>query len=340
MKKTIIIFFVSVFIFGGCNNKTKSNFNVLPETNITEVHLTAPYNSKNFEYSGLSWYKSYLVLLPQYPFGIGSTNNSGSLFVIEKSELDEYLANPENHAPITPDSLIIYAEGLTEYNHRGSGYESIGFIGDNVYFTIESIGSPTKTFLIKGRIDSVNMQITLDSSTLTQIPLQTNINNIGYETIVINGDKIIVINEANGFNLLASPKAFEYDENLNLLDTISIPHVEYRITDATYAKNNKFYAINYFWTGDRASLNPAADSVAIKYGISSSQSPDIGIERLLSLKIKKDKIICSDENPIYLHVEKNNSRNWEGIVQYGDKGFFIITDTFPTTILGFVPADL
>lgn len=336
MKKLIVILFVSVFIFYGCENKSGSD--VLPEVTRTDINISAPYNSRHFEYSGLSWYKDYLVLLPQYPFGMGSLNNNGSLFVIKKSVLDEYLANPENHTPLTPDSLKIYAEGLTEYNHRGSGYESVGFIGDNVYFTIESIGLPTKTYLVKGVIDSVKMLITLDSSTLTQIPLQTDINNIGYETMVIDGDRIIVINEANGLNLLVSPKAFMYDGNLNLLDTLTIPHVEYRITDATYANNNKFYALNYFYTGDRSSLNPAVDSIAVKFGISSSQSSAAGIERILSFKIENNKIIFSGENPIYWHVEKDKGRNWEGIAQYGDKGFFIITDTYPTTILSFVPA--
>ena len=331
---------MSAFIFYGCENKTETetNYKVLPETNISEIHISTPYNSGNFEYSGLSWYKNYLVMLPQYPFGMGSTSNDGSLFVLKKSMLDEYLANPENHAPLTPDSLKIFAEGLTEYNHRGSGYESVGFIEDNAYFTIEAIDSPTKTYLVKGLIDSVNMQITLDASTLTQIPLQTDINNIGYETIAINGDKIIVVNEANGLNLLSNPKVFVYDKNLNLLDTLSIPHVEYRITDATYVNNDKFYAINYFYTGDRTSLNPAEDSVAIKFGISNSQSSYSGIERILSFKIEENKIIFSGENPIYWHVEKNNGKNWEGIAQYGDKGFFIITDTFPTTILSFVSA--
>jgi hypothetical protein len=31
-------------------------------------------------------------------------------------------------------------------------------------------------------------------------------------------------------------------------------------------------------------------------------------------------------------------RNWEGLVRLDDRGFLLVTDLFPGTILGFVPA--
>jgi len=41
--------------------------------------------------------------------------------------------------------------------------------------------------------------------------------------------------------------------------------------------------------------------------------------------------------PIQLKlINDDNSRNWEGIVRFGDEGFIIVTDKFPSTILGFV----
>ncbi len=333
----ILTFVLGAFVFlSGCGSNESGNSVRVKETKLTLINLASPFNDRHQEYSGLAWYKDNLVLLPQYLFGRDSHSATGYLFTIKKSVILDYLKNLENHPLIKPDTLKVIGKGLTRFNRRGSGYESIGFIGDNVYFTIESIGEPTRTFLIKGKINNSGQRITLDSATLTQIPLQTNILNIGYETMVIDGDRIIVINEANGANVNSNPKAFMYDENLKLVSRLSMPHIEYRITDATYVENNKFYAMNYFWTGDRNDLKPWNDSVATKYGITSSQSATVGVERVLSFVIGKNKIELSGEAPIYWKVIPKKGRNWEGIARLDDKGFLLITDSFPTSLLGFV----
>ncbi len=339
MKRAVIFFVLaSLFFTYGCGKSEsgKAGERQVKETKLTLLKLSSPFNKKEMEYSGLTWYKDNLVLLPQYLFGRDSQSDHGFIFTIKKSVILDYLKNPENHEAIKPDTITVFGEGLTRFNRHGSGYESIGFIGDNVYLTIESIGEPTRTFLIKGKINNSGQRITLDSATLTQITLQTNILNIGYETMVVDGDRIIVINEANGANVNSHPEAFMYDENLKLVSRLSMPHIEYRITDATCAEGNKFYAMNYFWTGDRNDLKPGNDSVAIKYGITASQSASVGVERILPFVIGKNKIELSGESPIYWKVIPKKGRNWEGIARLDNLGFLIVTDTFPRSLLGFV----
>jgi hypothetical protein len=38
-----------------------------------------------------------------------------------------------------------------------------------------------------------------------------------------------------------------------------------------------------------------------------------------------------------LQLSDEAARNWEGVVRLEDRGFLLVTDTFPRTLLGFVP---
>jgi hypothetical protein len=61
------------------------------------------------------------------------------------------------------------------------------------------------------------------------------------------------------------------------------------------------------------------------------------VERLLKFRIDNDKIELVERPAIYLELLEGDSRNWEGIVAYGD-GFLLVTDRFPTTILAYIEA--
>ena len=61
------------------------------------------------------------------------------------------------------------------------------------------------------------------------------------------------------------------------------------------------------------------------------------MERLIDFEIRNDQIKLSNRSPIQLSLDKENSRNWEGIVRLDNKGFLIATDKYPRMILGYVP---
>ena len=75
---------------------------------------------------------------------------------------------------------------------------------------------------------------------------------------LIYKDIALFLYEANGKNLQKDV----LQQALSLKDfsisNLKFPNIEYRITDATKVdENNKFWAINYYWPGDKKYLNPA-----------------------------------------------------------------------------------
>ena len=63
------------------------------------------------------------------------------------------------------------------------------------------------------------------------------------------------------------------------------------------------------------------------------------MERLIEFIIKDDKLMLTNKKPINLILEDGKSRNWEGIVRYGESGFLIATDKHPRMILAYVNID-
>ncbi|MGD9316494.1 MAG: hypothetical protein PVG56_06655, partial [Anaerolineae bacterium] len=66
------------------------------------------------------------------------------------------------------------------------------------------------------------------------------------------------------------------------------------------------------------------------------------VERLLEFEYSESGIDLVDRPPIQLELMDSFlgglGRNWEGLARLDDRGFLLVTDLFPGTILGFVPA--
>ena len=140
------------------------------------------------------------------------------------------------------------------------------------------------------------------------------------------------IYEANGSNLRKDPYQLSFSVNDLSLKRIKSPNIEYRITDATKVKNNKFWAINYYWPGDKKDLKPGLDRLRKNKDSDTNQT----IERLVEFKIKKNEIKLTKKKPVDLILEEGKSRNWEAIVRFGESGFLIATDKYPRMILAYI----
>ena len=55
----------------------------------------------------------------------------------------------------------------------------------------------------------------------------------------------------------------------------------------------------------------------------------------ISKKIHKDQVNRSSAKAIQLSINKE-SRNWEGVARLDNKGFLMIVDEYPRTILAFI----
>ncbi len=334
--KNLFVLLLISFLISSCgveeNNNSTTHYKLVKEVKPVEIQLAEPFNSNDMEYSGLTTHDDKLILLPQYFLGFDK-DTTGFIFSIDFNRIREYL-NSINTSPIVPESIKVYASGFQRFNHRGSGYEAITFVGDEVFILIEDIGTPTKTYIAKGIYDDEENTVHFDSSTITQLPQQSYIRNYGYETLFTIGENTIAIQELNGKNNCNSRNAYEYTTSLNILKTFKLPIIEYRITDATIFENNSFYVINYFWPGDYDLLKPGKDLIAEKYGIGEHQSESKGIERILKMKIEGDSLIVAGK-PIYILPYDSQSSNWEGIAKF-DNGFILVTDTYPHTRLVYV----
>lgn len=195
-------------------------------------------------------------------------------------------------------------------------------------------------YLVAGEITPDMSMLRLDVTTLTEIPPQADLGNMTDETLLVAGDRLITIYEANGAVVNPEPVARSFDFSLRSLDTVPFPTIEYRITDATALDNTgRFWALNYFWPGDKTKLKPAADALAAKYGEGPTHARFTTVERLVEFQYTASGISLVDTPPIQLElIDDDHSRNWEGVVRLDGRGFLLMTDTHPETILGFVPA--
>lgn len=159
------------------------------------------------------------------------------------------------------------------------------------------------------------------------------------ESLLVLGDKLATIYEANGVGVNAAPVVHLFDSALNAAGTTPLANIEYRLTDATALdSDNRFWTINYFFPGDE-DLLPETDPIAETYGQGYTHSQQDGLERLVEFQYSESGITLTDTPPIQLQLLADGLRNWEGIVRLDERGFVVATDKWPQTILAFVPAN-
>lgn len=303
------------------------------EQAVTEIPIAGPLADRNAEVSSLAWYEDYLIILPQYPDRFGP--NHGNLFALPKADILSFL-NGQMSDPLTPRPIPLKGSELSLDINGFQGYEAIAFRDNLVFMTIEAESNNGMAgYLITGSIAEDLSQLEIDPEKLAQIQPQSASPNKADEALIIVDDQVMSIYEVNGAKLNPNPHVHVFDFELATLGTLPFPNLEYRLTDATALdSNNQFWAINYFFTGDR-NLVPEQDLLAVRYGKGPTHRQQKTVERLVEFAYRENGITLTNNPPIQLELDQAG-RNWEGIVRLEEKGFLIMTDKFPETILGFV----
>ncbi len=104
---------------------------IVAEQSVTEIPLVGPVSEANAEISGLTWYKDWLILLPQYPSVVDN-----SLYALAKADIIAFL-DGKIEGPLTPQPIALEAPAL-ENLPNFEGVEAITFNGDDVYVTVET----------------------------------------------------------------------------------------------------------------------------------------------------------------------------------------------------------
>ena len=296
-----------------------------------EILLTGEATERSFEMYGLAWYKDYLILMPQYV-----NESKPRFYYLKKSTINDWL-NGNKEKPLNPSKIDIIMPDYFNSIKGYQGFEAICFIGNKAYLIIETKNNDLmKSFIVKGSMDIKNKTLIIDPEKKVEILLPVNIKNMGYESILKYKYRLMVLFEANGINVNSDPKASFYNSSLKQKGHISFPNIEYRITDATELDDQgRFWAINFFWPGEKKRLNPGKDLVLNNTVKGETHQEFEHVERLVEFKIDGKNIYKTNSLPIQLKLNQN-SRNWEGVVRMENKGFLMIVDEHPRTILAFI----
>jgi hypothetical protein len=279
---------------------------------IVPIPLAGMIAEVDSELSGMAWYGDTLILLPQYPDWFDFPGD-GYFYAIPKQAILDYL-DGKSTDPITPDTYAVTAPNLSTSIVGFQGFESIGFIGDKMYLTIESQESTSAMlgYLVSGTIYPAEKKVVIDTEHLTPIPAQAQVANASDEALLITEDGIVTFYEGNGILVNPVPVAHLFSQTtLSPLGTIPLDTIDWRITDATALDEN-----NRFWV-----LNVSA--------------PILAIEQLVEYEYNKGRIAQTGTTPVRLKLT-DQYRNWEGLVRLDDRGFLIVTDKDPATTLAFV----
>ncbi|MFT5233363.1 MAG: hypothetical protein ACI9UK_002093 [Candidatus Krumholzibacteriia bacterium] len=307
------------------------------------LELTGPMADAQAEISSMAWKGDTLAILPQDPTIFAEEGKLG-FFVIDRSRIIAAI-DQTNTEPILPREVKCLSPEMSELIMGYDGFEALGLAGNRCFFTIEAEpDSAMASYLLSGVFDVVNHEIVLDVSRFSKIPMGVNIPNIAEEAIVIDGDQVITIAEANGKNVNPRPAANVFNVNGEFQSILPMPQIEYRVTDATAIdKEGRFWVINYYYPPEHDKLDPAPDPETAQYGDGEVFDPDRCVERLLELRIVRtclggDWIERTDTPPINLELsDTGDCRNWEALVRLEGRGFLLMTDKYPSTLLAFVP---
>ena len=301
------------------------------ESKVIEIPLEGSAGKKELEMSGLTWYKNELILMPQYV-----DYDDPAFYAISKSKLNQWLSK-QSAEGIVPQKIKLTLPDYRKTIKGYQGFEAVCFDGNSIYLVIESKHDGImKSFIVKGKIERKKGIITIDKDVLHEIPIPINIKNMGYESIIKYKNQILAIFEANGKNINPNPKIISFDRSLEKSKSLKFDNLEYRLTDATQVdKKGKFWAINFYWPGEEKRLKPALDEVLMNTNEGPTHEMFDHVERLVEYKIYKNEIKRTSSDPVQLTINKE-SRNWEGVVRLDKKGFIMIVDEYPRTILAFV----
>ena len=298
------------------------------------ISLSGPITDRNEEISGKDWYGDQLILLPE--------NLNGYLFVIPKSELDARIHNQDT-STIFPKKIKFLTPDYKKTIPGFDSFEAIAFRGYEVYITIEiRFPDSMAAVLARGHIDENTMEVTIPEQNLIELAVPSFVDNMSYESIVIDQNTIYAFFEANGDSLVKNPYALICSlPPTGKLKMVPIFPLEYRIADATRLDSRKhFWIINYFYPGNRETMKPAKDVLAIQYGEGPTHSMSDRVERLVEFKLKDKKVSLTRRAPLELRLEgEKTSRKWEALARYDNEGFLIATDKYPAMILAFIPFD-
>lgn len=309
-----------------------------PEQPVRILPLEGAVASRDAELSGLVWHGDTLLLLPQYPdFGGYDGPGQGRLFALGRAQIEAMLES-ERIAPLEAVPVPLFGPRLDTLLAGFEGFEAIALNGRQVLLTVEAeTEAGARAYVVTARLETDPLQLVLDEAEPVAIASRSGITNLSEEALIAFDEAAFAVHEANGPAVNADPVAHRVGWDGQVRGTVPFPPLDYRITDATAPDSaGCVWVVNYFFPGEDT-LRAEVEPLAARYGQGPSHTASETVERLVELCYGPDGFTRPDRAPIQLGLLPEGSRNWEGIVRIGTRGFLLVTDTYPGTLLGFVP---
>ena len=335
---------LAILLLAGCRSSdstgapSTASAETVPEVAPRPLPLASPLDRPDIEISGLAWHGDTLVVLPQYP-SRAAGGDTHRLYGLPRSALRKAVADSPA-TPLDPTPIPLNAPSLSERATAYEGCEAVAFDDRRVYLVIEGNAEDNgmEGHLLRGRAAPGLRRVRVPGTEDRHLPQQARLPNMSYESLVLRGDTVITIFEANGARVNATPRAYRFGSTLQPLGGVPFPTLEYRVTDATALdRKGRFWVLNYFYPGDRDVLRPAPDSLALRHGRGATHRAAAPVERLVHYRYTDRGIRRTDRPPIWFELDEDAARNWEGLVRF-EEGFLVATDRFPRTILAYLPA--
>ena len=297
------------------------------DAQIVLIPLTGPAAAPEAEISGLAWCgDNHLVFLPQYRDVDGCSSDAGCLFVLQRTQVEDYLDGVVA-GPLTPMVITVEIDHMPDIEGF-EGFEAIAFNGEDAFLLAESeTASQTAAHLFRGRLDMESQRLILDGENVPMLKSPTNVPNLSYESIVATELGVLALPEVHGD--VADLSALHFSPDLSSVMSIPLDAVDYRLTDVTgLAADGVFWGLSVHW--------PHAEHVE---GHHDSPLPEHSVERIMELRWTRDRIECERTPTVTLRSTPGTTqtRNWEGLVRLGDRGFLVVTDEHPDSVFAFVP---
>lgn len=308
------------------------------EAQVRIIPLQASFKLDMAEVSGMTWIGDTLIILPQYPHEYPSSGGTASLFALQKTQILDYLSGSAQEI-LEPILVPIFNTQVAEAVPGYEGFEAIAASGEQVYLTIEANHMGVmQGYLMQGIFSQADNIITLDPESLAEIPTPVQIFNSAYESLLIAQDQVVALFEANGRELNPDPQGFAIAPAAQVFIPVEMPAIEYRLTDASGVDSEgRFWVINLFMPIEFWFFT-ASDPIAENFGQGITHAANNHVERLLELKYNHGQVTLSGSPPVQIElIDDSHSRNWEALVRLDDLGFLAMTDTYPDTILAYIP---
>jgi hypothetical protein len=312
---------------------------------VLSICLAGDAAARANEYSGLAWHGDELFLLPQWsPRGLARARTQPGftrpyVYRIPGARLRAWV-DGRDRSPIAPERVDLDLLDLAN-NPDYQGFEAIAFDGDRAALAVERGDRDRMSgLLVTARLDPAR-GLVLERDALTlDVPVRSD--NHAYEALTLVDGAWLALFEANGMDTSCASSALRVERAGGDPRAIAVEAIPYRVTDATAADaDGRFWVTQYSYrdVGDTEECQRTIRAVGC-FQEAVDCDPRGGatrsVERLLELRDDGTSVRATGR--VIRFVREDRARNWEGVARLDHRGFVVVTDEWPRTILGFVPS--